>query len=191
MKHRIITYALATFAAMVGLNSCSDSKSYAELLTEENHYVNNFLADQRVDNTIPADSTFNFKCGADAPYYRMDEEGNVYMQVISRGTGPYAQDNEMIYFRFTRYALAYYANGTLPEGDGNDEDLSYNSTWFRFNNYTLESSYQWGSGIQVPLQYLPIDCEVNLIVKSQYGIYNEMSYVQPYLYRLRYYRPQT
>lgn len=191
MKNKSITITLAVLAAALAITSCNDTKSYAELLTLENHYVNNFLADQRVDNTIPQDSTFDFKCGVDAPYYRIDEDGNIYMQVVNRGTGAYAEDNEIIYFRFTRYPLAYYKDGVLPEGEGNDSDLSYNSTWFRFNNYSLESSYQWGSGIQTPLKYLPVDCEVNIVIKSQFGIYKEMSYVQPYLYSMRYYRPQT
>lgn len=191
LKTNILAAFVALVAALAGI-SCSDSKSYAELLTNENHYVNNFLADQRVINTVPTDSTFEFECGPDAPYYRMDEDGNIYMQVVKHGTGAYARDNELIYFRFTRWPIAYYKDGEfLASGEGNDENMSNNSTWFRYNNYSLESSYQWGSGIQVPLKYLPVDCEVNIVIKSQYGVYDEMSYVQPYLYSLRYYLPQT
>lgn len=185
-------------AALVGLMAvtvagCKDSKSYAELLTNETHFVNNFLADQRVTNTIPTDTSFVFETGENAPYYRMDEDGNVYMQVLNAGTpeGGYAVDDEVIYFRFTRYNLQYYADKKLPSGNGNETDMGFGSSWFRYNNFTLQSSYQWGSGIQLPLGYLPIDCEVNLVIKSQYGLYSETSYVVPYLYRVRYYKPQT
>jgi hypothetical protein len=184
---------LSTVAALVGgICSCSSSTSYAELLTSESHYVNNYLADQRVTNTIPTDTNFVFEVGEDAPYYRMDEDGNVFMQVVKAGTkGNYAKDNEVIFFRFTRYDLSSYTDGTLPTGEGNDTDMSYLNAWFRMNNLTLESSYQWGSGIQVPLSYLPVDCEVNLVIKSQYGWYSETSYVIPYLYHVRYYRQLT
>ncbi len=189
---RIFSCLVATVFVVASLTSCSDSKSYAQLLTEENHFVNNFLADQRVVNTIPTDSTFNFEVGEDAPYYRLDEDGNLYMQVVSKGTpGNYAKSDQVIYFRYTRYPLNLYAGGELPSGQGNVDDMSYQNTWFRFENYSLQSSYQWGTGIQKPLQLLPIDCEVNIVIKSQYGFYDEMSYVVPFLYKVRYYPQMT
>lgn len=191
MRLKIFSFLMGLLA-IVTLSSCEDSKSYAELLTDETHWVNDFLADQRVDNTIPKDTNFVFETGPNAPYYRLDEDGNMYMQVINPGTkGNYAKTNETIFFRYTRYNIALYKDGELPEGDGNEEDMSIMNAWFRMNNYELESSYQWGSGIQTPLLYLPIDCEVNIVIKSQYGFYSETSYVVPFLYRLRYYRQVT
>ena len=118
--------------------------------------------------------------------------GNVYMQVLSEGTKDnMAEDDQLIYFRFTRYNLYEYADGKLGPGSGNDTDLTYGSASFRFGNTTSQSSYQWGSGLQMPLRYLPIDCEVNLVIKSQAGLYNEISNVQPFLYKVRYFKPQT
>ena len=46
--------------------SCSDRKSYAELLADEDYYSNNYLADQRVVSYIPEDSVF--ESGPDAPF---------------------------------------------------------------------------------------------------------------------------
>lgn len=42
----------------------------------------------------------------------------------------------------------------------------------------------------MPLNFLKLGCDVNLIVKSQYGWTSEVSYVIPYLYRIRYYKSQ-
>ena len=58
--------------------------------------------------------------------------------------------------------------------------------WFRFNNYQIQGSYQWGQGIQQPLKYLPVDCKVNLVVKSQMGLVDEQANVIPFLYTLTY-----
>ena len=183
----IFFYALAPLF-LVGLAACDDSKTYAELLVEENHYVNNFLADHRVINEIPADTVFEY--GANAPYYRLDEDGQLYMQVIDPGTpGNMVEKNELLYFLFTRYNLAYYVDGEFSKSEGNDNVLGGNYS-FRFGNYELNSSYSFGAGIQAPLDYLPVDCQVNIVIKSQYGMPNEMSYVIPYLYSIRYFRPK-
>ena len=187
-----LLFFIATVAAAVAVTACSDSKSYAELLTTESHYVNAFLANQRVDNTIPTDTNFVFETGPNAPYYRLDEDGNLYMQVLDPGTkGNYAKTDEVIYFRFTRYNLALYKDGTLPEGEGNETSMENFNASFRFGNYQLPSTYQWGSGVQTPLTLLPIDAEVNIVIKSQYGFYSEQSYVTPFLFRIRYFRQLT
>lgn len=193
----LLKLALAV-ALIASFASCNDSKTYAELLESEDHYVNDFLADQMVINSIPEDSIFEY--GVDAPYYRIDEDGNLYMQVIDPGTpGNMVKDDELIYFRYTRCSLAFYYH--LDEfdsvsdwfnyyGGGNDDDMNQASTAFRYGNSSLQSSTQYGSGIQRPLAFLPVDCQVNLVIKSQYGFTSEMAEVKPYLFRLRYYRPK-
>lgn len=178
----------ATSALAVSHTACSDSKTYAELLADENHYVNAFLADQRVINNVPADTIF--ETGENAPYYRLDEDGNMYMQVISPGTpGNKVEQNDLIYFRFTRYPISYYKDGEFSSSDGNDDVLGGNLS-FRFGNFELNSSYSFGAGIQIPLNYLPIDAEVNIVIKSQYGMPSEMANVMPYLYHIRYFKPK-
>lgn len=174
---------------LLGLVACDDNKSYAELLADEDKAVNNFLADHRVVNEIPEDTIF--EVGEDAPYYRLDEDGLVYMQVLKAGDlNNKAKDNQLIYFRFMRYNLNNYVDGVLPEGVGNAEDMNYSAASFRFGNYTLNSSSMYGAGVQLPLYYLGIDCELNLIIKSQYGFSDEISNVIPYLYNIRYFKSQ-
>ena len=84
--------------ALALLASCKDSKSYSELLDDEEKSINSFLAHQKVLKQIPADTVF--QTGADAPYYQIDDNGNVYMQVLKAGdrTNNRAQEGETIYF---------------------------------------------------------------------------------------------
>lgn len=181
--------AAAVVALTFLLVGCESGTSYAELLTDENHAVNAFLVDQNVITSIPADSVF--EVGEDAPYYQLDAEGNIYMQVLNVGDGEKAQDDERIYFRFMRYNLSYYVGPDVEmEGEGNESNLASASTYFNFNNFSLPTSSSWGSGIQMPLRFLPLNSEVNVIIKSQYGMTSEISYVQPYLYHVRYFKSQ-
>ncbi len=165
---RCLPIASMSIGVMWGLSSCDDSKSYAELLTDEAHAINSFLANQNVILDLPKDD--DFVTGPDAPYYRLDDE--------------------LIYFRFTRYNLYNYdaAKNELLDGWGNSDDLSMGSSSFRFGNYTLSSSSQWGSGIQMPLNYVGMESEVNIVIRSQYGLSSEISQVMPYVYNMRYFK---
>lgn len=186
MKYPLV--AIATTLIAILSYSCDDGKSYAELLNDETKNVNAFLANQNIITEIPEDTVF--QVGENAPYYKIDPDGNVYMQVVSVGTGKKAKKNEMIYFRYTRYDLNHYAaTDTLGQSSGNANDMEYQSTWFRYDNYTLSSSAQYGYGIQLPLKFLPVeDTKVNVVIKSQFGFSAEISYVNPFLYEIQYYK---
>lgn len=172
----------------LSLTSCDDSKSYAELLQDENQAVNKFLVQHRVVDHIPADSVF--EVGENAPFYRLDDESNVYMQVISLGTDEKPKKDDRVYFRFTRYNMFYYVVGgdnTLL-GSGNADGMNNATTFFLFENLSVSESTQYGTGIQLPMKYLGYNAEVNLVIKSQDGPSDEISYVIPYLYNIRYFK---
>lgn len=166
---------------------CDSGKSYADLLTEENHAVNYFLSNHRVIDEIPADSVFEY--GENAPYYRIDEDSNLYMQVLNPGTPDNkVQEDELIYFRYTRFNLKYYYETGEMTGSGNSNNLNMQATSFRFGNTMLSSASTYGMGIQWPLKFLGVDCEVNLVVKSQLGPTADIAAVIPFMYNLRYFR---
>ena len=206
-------------------SSCDDSKSYAELLADENYVVNDFLVRHHVVNYVPSDSVFISRRdiaekmyeesgqtaadeaayeqaiveimaslekdpSKDAPYYRIDDDSNVYMQVISVGTDEKPKKNDRVYFRFTRYNLFYYvvgADNTLI-GSGNADSMNSQSTFFLFENTSVSESTQYGTGIQRPLYFLGYNSKVNIVIKSQAGPETDMSYVVPYLYTITYYK---
>lgn len=221
-----LIFPIFTLLALAFLtSSCDDSKSYAELLADENKAVNDFLVRHHVVNRIPADSVFIsrreiaekiFKESGetadsdeayeqsiveimasldkdpskDAPYYRIDDDSNVYMQVISYGTDEKPKKDDRVYFRFTRYNMFYYVVGgdnTLI-GSGNADSMNSQSTFFLFENTSVSESTQYGTGIQRPLYFLGYNSKVNIVIKSQAGPESDMSYVVPYLYTITYYK---
>lgn len=175
---------------LMPLVACSKSESYADLLNTERRATNAYLADHRVVDHIPEDSIF--EVGEDAPYYKLTNNGDVYMQVIKAGDkkNNKAKTGERIYFRYMRYNLIQWHENGKWEGAGNEQDMALSSSHFVYNNYTLVESAQWGYGLQMPLNFLGIDCEVNLVIKSQYGYLQEISYVQPFMYHVRYFKSQ-
>lgn len=188
----ISIFACATIVS-AGLTSCSDSESYSDLLRDETRAVNWFLARQHVETEIPADSVF--VSGEDAPYYKMDEEGHLYMQVINPGSATSrAVKGQMVYFLYdAKNILQMEQTGKLDvEGYGNANNLaSVGPTSFEFGNTLLSSTTKYGTGIQVPLEYLGYDCEVNLVLKSYVGFAeaNQGTCI-PYLMNVRYFKAE-
>lgn len=186
---RLAALLAGVVALIASLSSCEEGKSYAELLNDENKAVNRFLADQRVVDHIPADSIF--EVGEDAPYYCLDTENSIYMQVLDYGDGEKAVEGQKVYFRYRRYPIDVYF-GEIQEGawSGNANNITSTPTWFKYDDYTDQETYQWGTGIQQPLHFLNLNCHVRLVVKSQYGNVSDLSSVVPYLYEIRYFKSQ-
>ncbi len=180
---------LSVFA--VSLSSCEKTKSYSELLKEEEHAVNWFLSQKNVLLDIPENS--DFIMGENAPFYKMDPDGYVYMQVITKGDmNDRPAIGDRIYFRFMRQDLKtlYETGSALWIGNATDLNNSIGSTNIIYGNNVLTSTTQYGEGIQVPLKYFGYDCEVNLVIKSPEGFTSDASQCVPYLYNIRYFKPQ-
>lgn len=207
----MIKKILPLILLLVSLAACKDKESYADLLRDENEAVNAFLVKYPVITSVPADSVFvttkdvladkafleEFKeLSADdlqaeainrTPFYRIDDEGYLYMQVIDPGRGSKAVADQQVWFRFTRYNLKVAYQSGEWDPTGNEQDVAANPTSFRYQNTTLSSTTQWGTGIQTPLDYLPLNCHVRLVIKSYLGPLQEVSSVYPFLYNIRYY----
>lgn len=191
--------------AMMAATSCSEKESYADLLRDETHAVNSYLANYQVVNDVPTDTVFTTvnDLMADglsyddamklAPFYRIDSDGQLYMQVIDAGTDKSrrAEVDNLINFRFTRINLSFGYKFDDWTEEGNQTNMGSASASFRYKNFSLNSSYTWGEGIQAPLNYLPVPCEVRIIIKSALGPTEEVSAVYGYVYTIRYFFPKV
>lgn len=189
--NRLCLVAMVSTVCGMFMTSCNDSESYADLLRDERIVCNAYLAQYRIENSVPADTVFEI--GEDAPYYRIDDEGNLYMQVLNAGDpDDRAQYDDLIYFRFMRMSITdWYDDPDSETWSGNADDMSMSATNFRYQNFSLSTTSQYGTGIQYPLVFLGIGCHVNILIKSQYGFTDEIAYVTPFVYNIRYFRPQT
>lgn len=173
--------------------SCSKTESYSDLLKKEQKASNWFLAQHKVCNEIPADSVFIE--GSDAPFYRMDDDGYIYMQVIKTGERELPKSGATVYFTFTRYNIeTMYNNNTLQvaptSGNQDNFNTSVGNTYFIYNNFSVSSSSYFGSGMQRPLSYLGYNSEVNILLKSYYGFEEDNTTCIPYLVNVRYFKAE-
>ncbi len=189
IKNIKIAVCLGLIAAGTVLSSCSDQESYDNLLKAEEKATNWYMAQRKICLEIPEDSVF--ETGSDAPYYKMDETGYLYMQVLKAGDRKnMPEKNARVLFRYMRMNIkSLYLNG-VEKWEGNANDMAMASSQFFFNNFTLESSQRYGSGIQTPVSYLGYDCEVNLVLRSYYGFANDQSQCQPYALHIKYYKAE-
>lgn len=185
MKRNILSILLLP-ALLLITSACSDSKSYADLLNEENQLVNAFLAEHRVEEEFPGIDACEI--GPGAPFYRVDDDGNVYMQVIRRGDGTFPEKGQNVFFTYMNYDLNYFIVGEENVGSGNINSPGNSlPTYFIFDDYSIEQSSQYGTGIQIPVKLLGFNSKVYVLIKSQAGPSAYMSYVIPFLYEIAYY----
>lgn len=179
------------------ISSCSKTESYSDLLKKEQRASNWFLAQHTVCNAIPTDSLFIE--GEDAPYYRMDDDGYIYMQVVEAmplKERVYPKSGDQVYFTFTRWNVeTMYNENSLDiksEISNQDNYLTdlIGTTYFIYNNFSVSSSSNFGSGMQVPVGYLGYNSEVNLLLKSYYGFSSENTTCVPYKVNVRYFKAE-
>lgn len=195
LKLNICFFKLAIFftGILIFMGSCSKTQSYSELLRDEEHAVNWFLAGYNVVLELPEnmkDLVTVKEAGENAPFYKLDPEGYVYMQVVSANLNDMVDEGDLVYFRFNRESIQDMYNGVDNPATGNSDYLPFGSTSFIYKNTYLSSTTTWGTGIQMPLKYIGYNSEVNLILKSYYGFTDEQSYCIPYLMNIRYFKPE-
>lgn len=191
MKYKL-TIAVAAIALAIApaLVSCEDGKSYSDLLREEEKATNWYMAQQKIELTVPEDSVLQY--GEDAPYYRLDEDGYIYLQVINPGDEERPEKGDQVYFRFMRKNLKYLSEGLDPKWEGNAENMasSLGATSFIYDDMLVGSSMTFGAGIQWPLKFVGYNSEVNIVLRSYYGFQTDQSQCNTYIYNVKYFQPE-
>ena len=183
MKNKILTTACLG-ALLLGAAACSDSESYSDLLKEEEKATNWYMAGKKICLEIPADSVF--ETGENAPYYKMDEDGYLYMQVINPGDTVKAQKGDKVYFRYKSMNVKDLYKYGKETWSGNADNMEYAPAIFWFDNFSLQDSQKYGEGIQVPLKYLGYNSEVNLMLRSYMGFAANQANCIPYAMNVKY-----
>lgn len=194
LKNFLINQLLPLMGLVIILSTgCSKSQSYSELLRDEEHAVNWYLANYNVALDLPEDPedfvTYE-EMGENAPFYKLDEDGYVYMQVVKANLNDPVAEGDLVYFRFLRESILDMYNGVESAPNGNLDYLPNGTTSFVYKNTYLTSTTTWGTGIQMPLAYLGYNSEVNIILKSYYGFTDEQSYCIPYIMNIKYFKPE-
>ena len=199
-KKYIGIFILSTLLLAVGSVGCSKTQSYSELLRDEERACNWYLASHNVSLELPENpqdliTSETLKedgkpYGDDAPFYKMDEDGYVYMQVVKADFSQMVQEGDLVYFRFVKRSIKDLYEGIDAAYIGNGDYLTNGTTSFVYKNTYLSSSTTWGTGIQMPLQYIGYNSEANLVLKSYYGFADEQSFCIPYIMNIKYFKPE-
>lgn len=199
MKYRKVI-GMALGCVLMLATGCSKTQSYSELLREEEKACNWYLSNYNVSLELPENNKDLITSetlkpdgkpyGDDAPFYKLDEDGNVYMQVVRADYSQMVAEGDLVYFRYIQENIKelYEGISTVPEGNG--DDLASGPASFVYKNTYLASTGVWGTGIQVPLQYVGYNSEVNLVLKSYSGFTDRQTYCIPYIINLKYFRPE-
>lgn len=195
---KLTFFLLSLLLFCVGFQACDDSKTYAEMLEEEEDAIKAYIRDNGIKVISQTefhaqDSTTNV---AENEYVQLSS--GVYMQIVDKGsTNPAdtVKNNDEILVRFMEYSIL--------DGDTILSNLDAPETVDAFR-YTVSSSYVYGiftdgymlsyygssvpAGWLVPLTYIRSNAHVKLIVPSKQGHSTAMQYVYPYFYDITKYQ---
>lgn len=197
MKKLVLLF-LSLLAFSFAFQACDDSKTYAEMLEEEDDAIAAFIRDNDIQ-VISQTEFFNNDSTTDVSkneYVQLSS--GVYMQIVDKGSDNLAdtvKNNDLILVRFMEYSIL--------DKDTSLSNLNSVETVDEFK-YTITSSsiaaiftqgYMYSvygpsvpAGWLVPLPYVRNMAHVKLIVPSKMGHSTAMQYVYPYFYDIKKYQ---
>lgn len=197
---KLTLFFLALTALCIGFQACDDTKTYAEMLEEEDNAIATFVRDSNI--TVISQSQFYAQ---DSTTDLTKNEfvqlaSGVYMQILDKGVEDKAdtvKNNDVVLVRFSEYDMLnkYTSYSNL--------DIVYMVDEFRYvvtsssiagiftgGNYMYSTSSSVNTAVPagwlVPLEYVRNRAHVKLIVPSKMGGNVGMQNVIPYYYDIKY-----
>ena len=193
---KLTLFFLALLACSVAFQACDDTKTYAEMLEDEDNAIKAFIRDSSI--TVISQTEF-YRNDSTTDLSRnefVQLASGVYMQVVDKGSENPADTmkaNDKILVRFSEFGLI---ENKLTLSNLN---ISYivDEFDYRVTSSSIAGSFTEGlmvsyygssvpAGWLVPLVYVRDKARVRLIVPSKMGHNRAMQQVYPYYYELKY-----
>lgn len=176
MKYLPNYLILSLFSFVVIFSSCSNDKTYAQLLEQEKRAIRKFMAEQQITATDISNEELEVYTDqaawdeAENKHFELDKwyhfENGLYMKINDFGdTTQMFQSRDAIIIRFQdRYNLLTYEN---MESTKDDNLLPY--AYWEIPYWSTNYSGTYGVGVAFPIRFLGEKSSVSLIVPSKIG----------------------
>ena len=196
---KLTLFLFALLAICFGFQACDDTKTYAEMLEEEEDAIKDFIKENNIkvisqSEFYAQDSVTNV---AENEYVQL--ASGVYMQIVDKGsTNPAdtVKNNDLVLVRFMEYSILdadttlsnLFEPTIVDEFRYTETSSSIAGIFTQGYMLTYYSASAVPAGWLVPLTYVRDRAHVKLIVPSKMGHSTAMSYVYPYFYDIRKYQ---
>lgn len=198
MKKLLLLFFIL-LAVGFSFQACDDTKTYAEMLEEEDDAIADFINKEGI-KVISQTEFFDNDSVTDVEKNEFVQlSSGVYMQIVDKGSDNPAdtvKNNDLVLVRFMEYSLldkdTTLSNLTLPYlVDEFKYTASSSSIAGIFIQGLMYMAYGYTAvpaGWLVPLPYIRDKAHVRLIVPSKMGHQSAMQYVYPYYYDITKYQ---
>ena len=196
---KLILFLFILLSASFAFQACDDTKTYAEMLEEEDDAIADFINKEGI-KVISQTEFFDNDSVTDVEKNEFVQlASGVYMQIVDKGSDNPAdtvKNNDLILVRFMEYSLldkdTTLSNLSIPYMvDEFKYTVSSSSIAGIFTQGLMYSWYDYTAvpaGWLVPLPYVRDRAHVRLIVPSKMGHQGAMQYVYPYYYDITKYQ---
>lgn len=178
--------------AVSALTSCSDSKTYAELLADEKSAIRYFISEQKISAiTLSEEQLEDYQTKSDSAianmpfkleqWYKLSSKEDMYMRVHDYGNvqDTFLQRTNVIVRYEACYNLLNYEN--MDNSTSEDNLNPYN--YLEIERWTHNYYGDYGVGLTFPIRFLGDGAKVSLIIPSKVGITSDATSVIPRYFR--------
>ena len=195
---KLIYFLFAIFALSLGFQACDDTKTYADMLEDEDVAIKKYIRENNIK--VISQSTFHANDSmtnvAENEYVHLSN--GVYMQIVDKGSSNPAdtvKHNDLVLVRFLEYDLLeedstytnFYEPAALDEFKYVESSASVSGVFLAGVMLEVYGS-DVPAGWLAPLTYIRNNAHVKLIVPSKMGHSTAMTYVTPFFYDIKKYQ---